>query len=514
MKKWIGSSVIVAIAAALLVTGLQTGKVQAQEEDLIADGVYAGEIELSGMTVSQAEDVVQSYVTALGEKQITLMAVQGNEVTVPAADLQLKWANPEIIEEAVSLGKEGSLIARYKARKDLQTENKVYPVKVEINQGTLKSLLEEQCASFDIPAVNAHLTRVDGSFIIEDGQIGYKLDVDASVQAVSDYIQNTWNHQDDSIDLVVVMDEPEGSADTLSKVKDVLGTFTTSYKSSNANRSGNIATGCKHINGVTIYPGETFSVGEVVTPFSEANGYYMAGSYLNGQVVDSLGGGICQVSTTLYNAVLLSELQVDERYNHSMIVSYVDPSADAAIAWDSGKDLKFTNNTDYPIYIEGITENKTITFTIYGVETRPANRKIRFESVVLEKNVPAEEKIFTDASKPIGYVATQSAHIGYKAQLWKIVTVDGEQTERTQINSSSYKATPRQATVGVATGDPNAYNQIMAAIATGSIDQVKATAAAIQAVTAAQQSAATLPATGEQPPVGTEVPGNAGDVAQ
>ena len=185
MKKWIGSSVIVAIAAALLVTGLQTGKVQAQEEDLIADGVYAGEIELSGMTVSQAEDVVQSYVTALGEKQITLMAVQGNEVTVPAADLQLKWANPEIIEEAVSLGKEGSLIARYKARKDLQTENKVYPVKVEINQGTLKSLLEEQCASFDIPAVNAHLTRVDGSFIIEDGQIGYKLDVDASVQAVS-----------------------------------------------------------------------------------------------------------------------------------------------------------------------------------------------------------------------------------------------------------------------------------------------------------------------------------------
>ena len=92
----------------MLVTGLQTGKVQAQEEDLIADGVYAGEIELSGMTVSQAEDVVQSYVTALGEKQITLMAVQGNEVTVPAADLQLKWANPEIIEEAVEAAKENA----------------------------------------------------------------------------------------------------------------------------------------------------------------------------------------------------------------------------------------------------------------------------------------------------------------------------------------------------------------------------------------------------------------------
>lgn len=497
---------VLAVVAALVLAGLHTGKAQAQEESLIAEGVYAGELELSQLTPSQAQELVEDYVTGLGEKQITLMAVQGNEVTVPASDLQLSWANPEIIEEAVSLGKEGSLIARYKARKDLQTENKVYPIKVEINQGALKTLLEEQCASFDIPAVNAHLSRVDGQFVIEEGQTGYKLDVDASVQAVADYMTSTWNHEDDSIDLVVVMDEPEGSADTLSKVKDVLGTFTTSYKSSNANRCGNIATGCRHINGATIYPGETYSVGEAVTPFSEANGYYMAGSYLNGQVVDSLGGGICQVSTTLYNAVLLSELQVDERYNHSMIVSYVDPSADAAIAWDSGKDLKFTNNTDYPIYIEGITENKTITFTIYGVETRPANRKIRYESVVLEKNVPSQDQIYADASKPVGYIATQSAHIGYKAQLWKVVTVDGEQTERTQVNSSSYKATPRQATVGVSTSDPNAYNQIMAAIATGSIDQVKATAAAIQAVAAAQQAAATLPATGEQQPVVTETP--------
>ena len=108
-------------------------------------------------------------------------------------------------------------------------------------------------------------------------------------------------------------------------------------------------------------------------------------------------------------------------------------------------------------------------------------------------------------------MATQSAHIGYKAQLWKVVTVDGEQTERTQINSSSYKATPRQATVGVATGDPNAYNHMMAAIATGSIDQVKATAAAIQA---AQQAAVPLPATGEQTPAVTETPADAGGAAQ
>ena len=85
------------------------------------------------------------------------------------------------------------------------------------------------------------------------------------------------------------------------------------------------------------------------------------------QVVDSLGGGICQVSTTLYNAVLLAELEVTERYNHSMNVGYVDPSADAAIAESSGKDFKFVNNTDAPIYIEILSE--------VGILTCPSRHK-------------------------------------------------------------------------------------------------------------------------------------------
>ena len=180
----------------------------------------------------------------------------------------------------------------------------------------------------------------------------------------------------------------------------------------------------------------------------------MAGSYLNGKVVDSLGGGICQVSTTLYDAVLYAELEVTERHNHSMIVSYVDPSADAAIAESSGKDFCFINNTEYPIYIEGIIDNKTITFNIYGKETRPSNRKVRYESEILEVINPPADMIYPDPSHPIGYIVKESAHIGYKAKLWKIVTEDGAEVSRTQVNSSNYKMVPRSATVGTATADP------------------------------------------------------------
>ena len=283
----------------------------------------------------------------------------------------------------------------------------------------------------------------------------------------------------------MAVDEPKGKTEELAKVKDVLGTFTTSYSTSGASRSKNVANGCRLINGTTLYPGDTFSTYNTVKPFSTENGYEMAGSYLNGKVVDSIGGGICQVSTTLYNAVLRAELEVTERHNHSMIVTYVDPSADAAIAESSGKDFVFVNNTDYPIYIDGHTADKKITFTIYGVETRAKNRTVAYESEVIEKKVPEADQIIADASQPIGVISVSSAHIGYKARLWKIVKENGVEVSREQVNSSNYKMSPRTATVGIASPDPNATSQMQAAIATSSIDTVKATISNIKAQQAA-----------------------------
>ena len=203
-------------------------------------------------------------------------------------------------------------------------------------------------------------------------------------------------------------------------------------------------------------------------------------------MVDSIGGGICQVSTTLYNVVLLSELEVTERNNHSMIISYVDPSMDAAIAESAGKDFRFINNLNHPIYIEGITEGKQITFTFYGVEERDPSRKVRYESEVLSTTRPDHDDIVASSSQGVGYINVQSAHIGYKAQLWKIVEENGVEVSRDVINKSSYKMAPRTATVGVNTDNPDYANRIQAAIASGSIDTCKAEAAAIKAEMAAQ----------------------------
>lgn len=489
---------VLPVVCLLAVVLLWPAQVQAKGTETIKTGVYAGEVSLAGMTKEEAQVAVEAYVASLETVEITLIAADNQSVVVTAGDLGVAWANPEVLDDAMSHGTVGNVVQRYKELKDLENNNVVYPVELEFDITAIDTILAEQCKVYDREAVDATLTLNDGEFVITEGQIGYLLDVETSIDTVYGFLADEWNHEATSIQLDIIVSEPRGSIEELSMVKDVLGTYTTSYTSSGSNRSANVENGCRLINGTLLYPGDEFSTYTIVAPFTEANGYYMAGSYLSGRVVDSLGGGICQVSTTLYNAVLLSELEVTERYNHSMIVNYVDPSADAAIAESSGKDFKFVNNLDYPIYIEGYTQGKKITFNIYGVETRPENRTVEYVSEILETINPTTEVIYPDAGYNVGYVSISSAHTGYKARLWKIVKEDGVEISREVINTSSYKMTPRTAVVGISTPDPNVYNEIMAAIATNDINHVRNIAAIL--TTPAAPPEQTAPATPEAAP--------------
>ena len=494
--------VSVMISAVLAAAAFAVMPVQAREEK-IESGIYVEDIDLSGMTKSQARQEIEDYVAGFGSIPIALCVGDEGKIETTAAELGLKWGNDDILEEAANFGRDGDILSCYKELKDLEYKNKVYRVSFDFDKAKIRSLIEENAGQYNQEAVNAVLHKTEEGFSVTEGQTGRVIDTESSVDSVYTYLTGEWNGTACDVDLMIKVDEPQGKAEDLEKVRDVLGTFTTSFSTSGGARSANVANGCRLLNGITMYPGDEISALETITPFSEDNGYYMAASYLNGQVVDSLGGGICQVSTTLYNAVLLAELEVVERYNHSMIVTYVDPSADAAIAESSGKDFKFKNNLEYPIYIEGYTTpEKEITFTIYGVETRDSGREVTYESEVLERIEPDAEVIYVDESMPVGFCSVQSAHVGYKARLWKIVKENGEEVSREQINSSSYMKAPRSATVGVATEDPSAYNAIMAAIATNSVDQVKAVAGSYRAAAeaAAAQAAAQAEAQAQQQP--------------
>jgi len=480
-KKFIAVAVLCAAFALGLASPMEV-EAKGKTSYIIKEGIYISDIDVSGMNEKQAIAEVEEYVDTLLATEITLVAAREKEIVVTAADFGMTWSNREIVEEAARLGQTGNVIERYKAMKDLQETNINFVLEFTYDKELVNQIINEQCVKYDRAPVNMSLRRENAAFTIVEGKEGYALNVDTSVDLLYNFLTNEWTYEAATVPLVVDTLQPKGSVEELSKVTDVLASFSTSFASSGAARSANVTNGCVLINGTTLYPGEEFSTYAHVAPYTVANGYHMAGSYVNGKVVDSLGGGICQVSTTLYNAVLLAELDVTERHNHSMIVTYVAPSADAAVAESAGKDFRFVNNTDAPIYIEGFVVDKNLTFNIYGKETRKAGRTVSYESAILETIQPSTEVIYTDNTKPIGYVEKQSAHVGYKAQLWKVVRQDGAEISRTLVNSSSYKMTPRMATFGVATDNGDAYNQVMAAIGTNNIDHTINVVAAITAV--------------------------------
>ena len=180
---------------------------------------------------------------------------------------------------------------------------------------------------------------------------------------------------------------------------------------------------------------------------------------------------MCQVASTLYNAVIRAELEITERFAHSMTVGYVQPSEDATMA-EGYKDLKFVNNTDAPVYIESYAANGTMTFTVYGQETRDPNRKVSFESETLEVTEPGTPS-FTAVDAPIGLTLVQGAHQGIKAQLWKIVTVNGEEVSREVFNKSTYKANIAYYEVGVSSSNAEAVAAVKSAIATNDLATIQ-----------------------------------------
>lgn len=454
----------------------------AKGNDTILSGISMGDIDISGMTAGEATEAGDAYIESLSLCTVLLQGEDGKSVELTGADFGITWQNRDVVKEALSMGRSGNAVARYKKRKDIETDGYHFSFEIGLDQERLQQIIDENSAGFGKKAVNPTLVRDNGEFVIKGGQTGLAVDKEATIAAITEAISSSSGNEPIEVTFVSTVEDPSYKEAELAKVKDLIGSFTTSFKSSNADRSGNVRNGASKIDATVLFPGEEFSTYDAVKPFTTDNGYFMAGSYLNGMVVDSMGGGICQVSTTLYNAVLNAELEITERHSHSMVVSYVQVSGDAAIAESSGKDFRFVNNYDFPIYIEGITtEDKKITFNIYGVETRPEGRSVSYENEIIQTINPDYERIVPDAGQGIGYVKVQSAHVGYKAKLWKIVKENGVEVSREQINSSSYSMSPRTAVVGTATANPQRQAEIMAAIATANIEHVRNVAAALLA---------------------------------
>ena len=447
----------------------QVQQQESQKPQKILDNIYLENVDLSGLTVDEAVQAVDKRVEETTGYRIVLH-MDDQSVSVTAKELGVSGNNEEAVENAAKIGQIGNVIKRYKVKKDLEKAPLRLQMKYQVEEEALRTALETYCIPLNRSVSDYSLTHDNGQFQIINGQRGVVLKEEESVRLLETYLTDIWKDGIGEVDLEVEITEPKGSKEELARVKDVLGKGSTDYSSSSASRATNIKHGTQKLNGKVLYPGDTFSVCDAMVPFTEENGYALAGSYANGTVVESFGGGICQVSSTLYLAVLRSELQVTERHNHSMIVNYVKPSMDAAIA-EGAKDFKFVNNLDTPVYIEGYAGGGMVSFVVYGEEYRSEGRTVSYESETLETIQPTTE-LTADPEKALGSIEqTDSSHTGYRAKLWKVVTENGQET-REEVNNSTYQMTPAKYKVGVKTDNAEASSAMYSAIAANDLNQV------------------------------------------
>ncbi|MCR5639908.1 MAG: VanW family protein [Lachnospiraceae bacterium] len=478
MKNYYGKTTFFAalLAVAAGAFCMNSTEALAAEEATIASGVSIEGMDVSGMTVEEANQVVGDYLHSYENATITLNA-DGKSVEATGADLGVCSVS-DVATQAINYGKKGNPLECYLQMADLEAgKNKDFAITIGADTRTMKAYLADHEEDLVTVVVNNGLKRENDAFVYVPGVAGKKILINESVTHLADYLLNDWDGNDCSVDMSVISKEPEGSEEELKAVQDVLGSFNTSFGSSTTPRGINVANGTSKIDGVLLYPGESASVEHYLGAMTAENGYAPAASYENGKTVNTYGGGICQVSTTLYNALIAAELQIDERHAHSMVVGYVDLSRDAAIA-EGVKDLKFTNNTDYPIYIEGYTANGSVYFNVWGKETRDPNRQVSFVSETLSTTYPIN--IYEGHPElPVGYVALASdkGHTGYKARLWKVVTVDGTEVSREIFNTSSYRVTHNVYAIGTGSENGDAVNAINAAIGTQDGPTIQSTAA-------------------------------------
>ncbi|MCI8270400.1 MAG: vanomycin resistance protein VanB [Lachnospiraceae bacterium] len=416
------------------------------KEKTLPEGLFVGEAALGGMTEEEAREAIKAEERRLASRKITLN-IDGNMASATAEELGLSWENPEAADEAMKQAAGGNLVERYMIRKDMEKSPVHVAMEMAMDEGKVDAFIRRQIEGTMEEPQNASIVRVNGAFQITPGVSGKVVDIAATRTVLEEAFRNA-DGEEVSAEAVVAERDPDIREEDLASIQDVLGTFTTDFSSSGSSRSGNLANGAAKINGHVLMPGETLSGYECMHPFTKANGYFTAAAYEGGRVVDSIGGGVCQIATTLYNAALRAELEITQRQNHSMIVAYVKPSMDAAIA-GTVKDIKITNNYSTPIYVEGYTENRKLTFTIYGKETRPANRSVEYVSETLSSfsaGAPTEQ--VDPSMAPGSRRQVQSAHRGVKSRLWKVVTVDGVETERTLLHTDTYNASKAIVLVG------------------------------------------------------------------
>ena len=477
----------------------------------IYSGVSVGNIDVGGMSRSEAKKELKNYFGSHGELVLNFDC-EGVEFAINSKDISFEINADSALSDVVNAGRKGGFFKRYRDIMSYKRNGYTIPTKITYDKDRLLVLVDEQIQDMTtdstpmdvqigtdrlyvtnsvagkginkddlISKVDKHLKKLSS-----DGVIVLNItDINSNNLSADEFIEKYTRDAKDAVysktsdgytiepeivgislnkkEAKKILEEnknstsvyeipakitmPQVTAKMLEDkyVNKIISTFSTSFAGSSANRCANIALAAAKINGYVINPGKRFSYNTVVGPRTAAAGFKSAHVYVGNEVVDGIGGGICQVSSTLYNSVVFADLKIVLRTNHSMPVGYVPLGRDATVSYGS-IDFVFENNKKYPVSIKASVSGTTLTVSIVG--TSDMDYTVEFATQTTG-SVPYSTVRVDDPTLPEGTTKTiKAGSNGTLVNSYRVYKKNGKEYSRTFESKSTYSATPAKIAVG------------------------------------------------------------------
>lgn len=461
-------------------------------------GIEIEGIDVSNLTREEAKQKLENWYQEVVLQEL-ILKYQEQEETINVENLQPDMDIEEAIEKAYKVGRAGNIIQNnYEIVFSMLLRNKI-SINIKLDEIQLEKRISEISAKLPGAIVESNYYIEENNLIIKKGTSGIQIKKEALEKQIKEHIYNEDKtisipvenvspkkieiekiHEEiykepqdayisenpvevhphvNGVDFAITIEEakqlleeekeeyciplkitvPEKTIDKLGEeaFPSVLGEYTTIYDISNKNRSINLELASKKIDGTIVLPGETFSYNKIVGERTIAQGYKEAAVYSGGKVVEGIGGGICQLSSTLYNAVLYANLEIISRTNHRFLTSYVPAGRDATVSWGT-IDFKFKNNRTYPIKVVSTVKNGIVKIEIYGIKEEK-EYQVTIQSSVTE-TIPYTTNYIEDNTIEKGIeVIDQNGFNGAKSVTYKIVTYNGIEVSRTVLSNDTYR---------------------------------------------------------------------------
>ena len=398
----------------------------------IYDGVKIDSYSVAGKTQPEALEYIRTQKETADTERTINLTYENTNFEVSLADLGYSYNYEKAIEEAYLLGREGNLIARYREINDIKKNSKTIILKPTYDRDMVLKLVDDIADNIYQESQDAKLDFENGRFKVTDDKRGITLNKSDLINLIVDNI-----YELEDINLPVEVTEPKVKKESLSRINGVISEFSTSFKGSSRGRIENVKISSRAMSNLLVMPGEQVSYNETIGPIKASTGYKEAPVILNGELTPGMGGGVCQSSTTLYNALLLANISIVERHPHSIAASYVPRGMDGAVA-TGYLDLKFKNNYDFPIYIDSKIVGDRVYFYVYG-DTTSIDYTIKIEPELIETIPYKVNEILDPNALPGSRTLVQEGRTGYKVKTYKSIIKDGKVIERSLITSDYYR---------------------------------------------------------------------------